>query len=114
MTARNVVRALLVVLLTLQAVVIAPVAMALSRLSLTRMPLRTAIWEWTPRPKIALAVRPMLPCKAIAGLSVSAQQLRHRPSVGVAQASIGIDHSVFASPLLPSRVYSPVNPPPIG
>ena len=103
----------LVVLLTLQAVVIAPVAMALAAHSVAMSAADCGMGTD--------AAHKDCPCCppgglmsgncAVACIGVTAPA----PAIVlVSRASIGIAHSVSTSPLLPSRVYSPVNPPPIG
>ena len=100
-------------LLTLQAVVIAPVALALASHSVAMSAADYDIGTAT--------VHKDCPCCppgghmsgncAAACIGVSAPA----PTVAlVSLLPIGIAYSVATSPLLPSRAYSPVNPPPIG
>lgn len=106
-------RAFLVILLTLQAVVFAPVAMASAP-----NPVATAAADCgmgTVAEHEDLDCCPPVDHTSVNCAAACLGMIAPAPTIAlVSRASIGIVHTVSASPLLPSRVYSPVNPPPIG
>jgi hypothetical protein len=113
MTARQTVRAFFVVLLALQAIVIAPIAMALAPHSTA-----TSTADCDMGTGGSHEDCPGCPpdgsmqdnCAAICiGVTAPAPTM-----ATLSWAPTDRGYLVSESPLLPSRVYSPVNPPPIG